>query len=319
VAQKGRTYRTALYPGAVATSPADTEVPYALQEAAVQVCGTAFYFKPPLHKLFAHAGVPSALIRKYQHERKFVMARNVFTELDNFGGAGVEVQRRLIRELVRITPQDPDRREEAQRALRELKELATAEGLLEDEKRRDQEIAEKRLRETERRQVHASREKGLRELRDEFMSMLASGGTQDRGYGLEDLLCRLFRLHDVPFEPSYRKGTIDQTDGFFTFESFKYLVEARWRVAQPTATELGGFASKVERRMKSTRGLFVSVAGFREEAVGEVSSSSSLILMDGQDLMLILEGHVSLVQALRLKIDKASREGIIFCPLARID
>ena len=81
----------------------------------------------------------------------------------------------------------------------------------------------------------------------------------------------------------------------------------------------GGFASKVERRMKSTRGLYVSIAGYRQEVVDEVSTSSSLILMDGQDLTLILEGRVSLVEALRVKINKASREGIIFYSLSRLD
>jgi hypothetical protein len=70
--------------------------------------------------------------------------------------------------------------------------------------------------------------------------------------------------------------------------------------------------------MKSTRGLFVVIACVRQEVVDELSTSSSFILMDGQDLMLILEGHVSLVEALRLKIDKASREGVILCPLAKV-
>lgn len=149
--------------------------------------------------------------------------------------------------------------------------------------------------------------------------MLVGGAGQDRGYGLEDLLCRLFRLHDIRFEPSFRKGTVEQTDGFFVFDNFRYLVEARWRVAAPTVQELSGFAAKVERKMKSTRGLFVSIAEFRDEVVREVSTASSIVLMGGQDLMLILEGRVSLIEALRLKIDKASRESEIFYPLARLD
>lgn len=153
------------------------------------------------------------------------------------------------------------------------------------------------------------------------MALLGSGGGQDRGYALEggDLLCRLFRLHDIRFEPSFRKGTVEQTDGFFVFDNFRYLVEARWRVAQPTVHDLSGLAAKVERKMKSTRGLFVSVAGFRPEVVAEVATASSIVLVDGRDLMLILEGHVSLVEALRLKIDKASRESEIFYSLARLE
>ena len=40
--------------------------------------------------------------------------------------------------------------------------------------------------------------------------------------------------------------------------------------------------------------------------------SSSIAFMDGQYLTLILEGHVSLTDALDLKIQKAAQEGIIF-------
>jgi hypothetical protein len=39
--------------------------------------------------------------------------------------------------------------------------------------------------------------------------------------------------------------------------------------------------------------------------------------MDGQDLVLILEGRVSLVEALQLKLDKAAQQGVIFYALAQ--
>lgn len=39
--------------------------------------------------------------------------------------------------------------------------------------------------------------------------------------------------------------------------------------------------------------------------------------MDGQDLALILEGRVSLIEALQIKLDKAAQQGVIFYPLAQ--
>lgn len=39
--------------------------------------------------------------------------------------------------------------------------------------------------------------------------------------------------------------------------------------------------------------------------------------MCGQDLTLILEGFVSLVDALDVKVQKAAQEGIIYFPLSR--
>jgi hypothetical protein len=63
----------------------------------------------------------------------------------------------------------------------------------------------------------------------------------------------------------------------------------------------------------------VSVVGFRPEVVLEFTRgvSSNIVLMDGSDLSLILEGHASLVDALDLKVQKAAQEGIIYLPLAR--
>jgi hypothetical protein len=306
------------------SAAAEPEISYALQEAAVQVCGTAFYYKGPLRTLLTRAGVPAPLVGKYSGESKYVMARSVLTELDRHGPAGANIQRRVIRELVRVTPQDPDRRQEALTALGDLRALALDEGVVDDPKRREREASEEQKREArkkaeEARRAHESRERGLGELRDQFLAFHATGAGQERGYGLEELLGRLFRLHDIKFEPAYRKGTVEQTDGFFVFDNFRYLIEARWRVSQPTVNDLSAFALKVERKMKSTRGLFVSIAGFRKEVVDEVSTASSIILMDGQDLMLILEGHISLVEALRLKIDKASRESEIFYSLSRVE
>ena len=57
--------------------------------------------------------------------------------------------------------------------------------------------------------------------------------------------------------------------------------------------------------------------GYRAEVVLQFTQgvSSNNVLMDGSDLSLILEGQVTLVDALELKTSKAAQEGIIFFPL----
>lgn len=76
---------------------------------------------------------------------------------------------------------------------------------------------------------------------------------------------------------------------------------------------------KVDKKLASTRGLFVSVVGFRTEVVLEFTRgvTSNIVLMDGQDIALILEGHVSLIDALDMKVQKAAQEGIIYFPIAQ--
>jgi hypothetical protein len=96
-------------------------------------------------------------------------------------------------------------------------------------------------------------------------------------------------------------------------------VEARWRQGPPTEADLAALKTKADKKITSTRGLFVSMVGFRSEVVLEFTRgvSSNIILMDGSDLSLILEGHISLVDALDLKIEKAAQEGLIYFPLAQ--
>ena len=50
----------------------------------------------------------------------------------------------------------------------------------------------------------------------------------------------MFRLRDIPFTPSFRKGTVDQTDGDFKFEGFEYLMPLHLRYRATTSSVLFG-------------------------------------------------------------------------------
>jgi len=291
-----------------------------LQEAIVQACGTVFWYKRPLKALFVRSGVPAALVEQYEEASKFIITRQVLAELDQRGEAGARVQVQIARELAAMrTVSDPDNREAGLRALADLRAVAMAEGIIDDpEGEARARTKQHRAAAAQRHEVAEARARGLNELREMFMTLATREDlAQERGYDLEDLLARLFKLHDIAYQPPYRKGTVEQTDGFFTFNSFQYLVEARWRKNPPDLGQLTAFSGKVRRKIDSTRGLFVSVAGFRQEVLNEGGSDLlNLILMDGEDLALILEGRISLIEALQLKLDKAAQEGRIFYRLA---
>lgn len=294
-------------------------LPFQVREAIVEVCGKAFWLKDPLKSLMLSAGVPTELYERYADESKFKIARHVLAELDALGDEGWEIQRRLVTELcqLRKLPDEsvPDR-DAGLAALRLLKELARDQRLFVE---REQTEAEQRAQHVRRQQAAlAARAEKMAELRSTFESLTRAGEDPwARGYSLQDVLAELFELHEIAYRPPYRTPT-EEIDGHFGFKGFDYLVEARWRRDPPTAADLGGFKSKVDRKVQSTRGLFVSVAGFRQEVVLQFTqgATSNILLMDGQDLALILEGHVSLTDALDLKIQKAAQEGIIYFPLA---
>ena len=179
-------------------------------------------------------------------------------------------------------------------------------------------ISEQRCHEARRKQAaYAARAQKMDELRNRYNAMALGRETpQERGYGLEELLAELFEVNEIPYRRPYRTAT-EQIDGHFEFKGFDYLVEARWRSELPSEADLAAFKTKVNKKITSTRGIFVSINGFRPDVVLEFTRgvSSNIILFDGSDLSLILEGHISLVDALDIKIQKAAQEGIIYFPL----
>lgn len=295
-------------------------MPFEIREAVVQVCGKAFWLKDPLRSFLLSAGVPPDLYDRFADESKYKIARHVLSELDAMGEGGSDIQRRVVTELCRLRdvpdPNVPDR-DAALSALRRLKEIALSQKLYaEAEKGAEDE----RAREARRRQeaLHA-RAAGMRELLSRFQAMVSAGDdAQRRGYGLEELLAELFESHEIPYRRPYRTPT-EQIDGHFEYKGFGYLVEARWRAGLPSEADLAAFKLKVDKKLESTRGLFVSIQRPRDEVILAFTAgvSSNVVLMDGEDLVLILEGHVSLVDALDLKIQKATQEGIIHFPLRR--
>jgi hypothetical protein len=294
-------------------------LPFEIREAVVAVCGKCFWLKDPFRTFLLSCGVPAELYDRFADDKKFKIARHILGELDQLEDEGYLIQRRIVTEMCKLrkVPDDnvPDM-DAAMHALRSLKELALAHKLIALKAQRDSSARAEELR---RRQAGLNaRAAKTEELRTTFAAMVAATeDPQDRGYGLEDLLAELFAVHEIAFRPRYRTAT-EEIDGHFSFKGFDYLVEARWRKASPAEADLGVLKTKVDKKITSTRGLFVSVAGFRQEVVLEFTRgvSANIVLMDGSDLTLVLEGRISLSDALDIKIQKAAQEGIIFFPLS---
>ncbi len=159
---------------------------------------------------------------------------------------------------------------------------------------------------------------GLDKLKTEFCLLASSDNPQQRGYNLEKVLKGLFDLFDLDPKASF-KITGEQIDGAFSFEGTDYLLEAKWQQKPVAAKDLDGMIGKLSRKLENTLGLFLSVNGFSEDAVKVHSSGRRLIiLMDGSDLMAVLEGRIDLVQLLLRKRRKASETGNIYLRIHEI-
>lgn len=295
-------------------------LPPDVKAALIEVCGRSFWYKQPLLDMFARAGIPEELYIGYEHEVKFKLARAVLRDLEALGDEGLLLQRRLLTELCRLRDlpdtEVPDR-DAGLEALRTLKEVALRHDLVAREERG---VGERRTGDAEAVVQRArDRDRRLTELHRTFSVLAASKDRQASGYGLEDLLKELFALFEIRYRKSYRAAS-QQIDGFFTFGGFDYLVEARWRRDAPGLADLLSVKGKVEHKMQSTRGVIVSIPPYRADVVQglQESGAKSVILFDGYDLALILEGRVSLTDALQAKVDKAAQEGILHYPLSRL-
>jgi hypothetical protein len=291
-------------------------LPYEILEAMIQCFGRSFFYKDAMSAFLYNAEVPRALADKHRHEHKFVWARKLLTELGE-SEDGRLLQRKVLTALCQLRnlpdKEVPDR-DAGLDALRKLKELSLAHDLVAREE--IDKGAQRKQSAAEHTRLLQARAAKLESLRQTFSAAVMNSDRQSAGYSLEDVLRELFALFELEYRKSYRTET-QQLDGHFNFHGFDYLVEAKWRNEQPTEQELGGFQRKVNSKLESTRGLFVSVPGFRSEVAAQFNGhGANLILMDGRDLIQILEGRIDLRDGLKVKIERAAQEGIVFTPLS---
>ncbi len=149
-------------------------------------------------------------------------------------------------------------------------------------------------------------------LKDDFMRLVVETNAQKRGFSLEKFLNSLFVLFDLEPKESFRIVG-EQIDGAFTFDGNDFLIEAKWQEKPVDLGDLYKFGGKIEGRLKLTLGLAFSINGFAP-AYNESKSSSlkTMLLMDGADLIAVLENRIDLKDLLFRKRRHASDTGDIY-------
>ena len=83
--------------------------------------------------------------------------------------------------------------------------------------------------------------------------------------------------------------------------------------------QLDAFSTKVGRKLENTLGLFLSMNGFSQDAIQAHSRGTpNTVLMDGADLLAVLEQRVDFVSLLLRKKRHAAQTGRIFLPIHEI-
>ncbi|MEO5349437.1 MAG: restriction endonuclease [Magnetococcus sp. YQC-3] len=153
----------------------------------------------------------------------------------------------------------------------------------------------------------------LSKLREKFYELYSQQNRQQAGLDLEKLLGELFELYALEPGGSFRVPG-EQIDGSFRLGDDIYLVEVKW-LSQPVSEgDLLIFRGKVEGKYVGTRGIFIAINGFSDQARQSITQGKqpNFLLMDGDDLTVVLEGNCRLDDLLRAKVRYGSEKGRVF-------
>ncbi len=248
----------------------------------------------------------------YKEMSRSAMVDAMFSQLETRADDGLGSFRAMLQSLVGWSDFDPYyfdnlkklKREDAERNIEHLRQLQEI---------RDAKIkAERKKREA----AESERQKpkfDLAALRDQYLKLHAGQLTaQERGYALEKILAELAKVDALEVtDPFTVQG--EQIDGTVKYDGENYLVEAKWQDQAMANEPVYQFVGKIEGKMYG-RGLFVSVHGFSENVIKTIVIGKAVktIFVDGQDLILVLEGHISFRDMLDRKIKAAQTRGLIY-------
>lgn len=205
--------------------------------------------------------------------------------------------------------------ERARTAVRQLKSLLTPHEQVKTER---EEIAKRQQLAAEKLKSNAAVRQKLEDIKNRYMALVTSSSAQQRGFELEKVMYDLFELFDLDPKASFR-NTGEQIDGAFALDGTDYLFEAKWQQIPCDAADLDTFAAKVRRKLENTLGVFLSINGFSKDGVAaHASGGVVIILIDGADLMAVLEERIDFVSLIQRKKQHAARTGNIYLPFYEI-
>lgn len=153
----------------------------------------------------------------------------------------------------------------------------------------------------------------LEQLRAEYLDLLANKiSRQQRGFAFERILTELSRLSRLEATEAFRVNG-EQIDGAVKFDGEHYLIEAKWQERAASNEPVYQFAGKVSGKLYG-RGLFISVNGFSPEVIRSLVMGKEIqtLFIDGEDLILVLEGRLTLRDMIDRKVKAAQTKGLIY-------
>lgn len=182
-----------------------------------------------------------------------------------------------------------------------------------------EDIIERQKRAAEKLKANIAVRQRLDDIKTRYMALVMSKNLQGRGFDLEKIMYDLFELFDLDPKASFR-NTGEQIDGAFYLEGTDYIFEAKWEQEAINAASLDIFASRVKRKLENTLGLFLSINGYSKDGIEAHSKGGAvIILMDGSDIMAVLDERIDFVSLLLRKKRHAAQTGNIYLKFNEIE
>jgi len=285
---------------------------------------TIYWFKSDLRSfLLATISDTSLLARINWSEYKINICGNLINYMQLHEETYQNDLLKLITEITKINDFShlekldggQEKANKAKKAVNALREISKS--FVEIQKKTE-ELEKRRRTEYEKTLRNKELKSKLDELKHKYFDLISSDDPQKRGFLLEKVLKGLFQLFDLDPKASF-KIVGEQIDGAFTFENTDFLLEAKWTKELISIGDMDAFAGKLARKLENTLGLFISINGFSEDSIkAHTSGRKLMILMDGSDLMAVLEGRIDLIELLYRKKRCASQTGNIYLRIHEI-
>jgi hypothetical protein len=265
----------------------------------------AIWFKPQIQVFFKEAGISPVIlaeaVRMYKQGKHTIpVVQHVLSELEKFGEDGLSIARRMLTIMHNwkaFGSLPLDQQAKAKKAIKDLKNAcATFYQQLEYEERQRREAGEKRMHE-ERLRRNAIKDLDhqlLDRFRQEFEELYPMADTRERGTRFEKFMNDVFEYYSQRSEGPFRR-TGEQLDGLFVFDNHPYYVEIRWKKSKANAADVSVLRDRAQAGFGGdTKALFLSFEGFSPECLRELEGRTDerVILMDGGDLMVVLQGSM---------------------------
>ncbi len=136
--------------------------------------------------------------------------------------------------------------------------------------------------------------------------------TKQRGYEFEKIILELAKNSNMGISNPFKVNG-EQIDGAVKYDGEHYLIEAKWQDKASSNEAVYQFVGKIEGKMYG-RGIFISIHGYSANVVKSIVIGKALktIFVDGEDIVLVLEGHLTFEQMIDRKVKVAQTRGEIY-------